>query len=83
MHLHGVGLRLRSIAAVDHGDYGLGEAEERLTSNGIDLCGSRFAGIATLTDALHQRDLSQQGHLHLLGQLLTALTAKDVVAVLR
>ena len=42
--------------------------------------GNGFAFVAALADALHNGNLSKQGHLHFFGQALHAFAAEEVVA---
>jgi len=61
----------------------LSKAEECLTGDGINLGSSRRTIITTLADALNDRNLGEQRHIHLLGEILATLLAKDIILVLR
>ena len=63
-------LGLLLVAAVDDGDDGLGEIDEGQTGGGVAAKGCGGACVAVVADALYERDLCQQGHVHLFGQLL-------------
>ena len=77
-----LGLGLFAVAAVDDGDDGLGQIEEGESRGCFATEGGGGAAVAAVADALHERDLCQQGHVHFLCQLLAAFLAEDVVAVL-
>ena len=67
------------VTSIDHRNDGLGEIDESLTCNGVDMTGCRFAFVAAFTDTLHERNLGEQWGLHLLGESLAAFLSKDVI----
>ena len=75
-------LGLFLVAAVDNGDNGLGEVDEGEAGGRVAREGCGGACIAIVADALNEGDLGEQGYLHLLGELLAAFLAEDVIAVL-
>ena len=75
-------LGLFFVAAVDNGDNGLGEVDEGEAGGGVARKGGGGACVAIVADALNEGDLGEQGYLHLLGELLAAFLAEDVIAVL-
>ena len=72
-----------AIALIDNRHHGLGQIDEGQSGGGVAAEGSWFAAVTAVADALNQRYLCQQGHVHFLGQLLAAFLAEDIVAVLR
>ena len=83
MSTNNLGWSLLGISAVHHRYYALGKAEESLTGNGINLGSSRRTIITTLADALNDRNLGEQRHIHFLGEVLATLLTKDIIFVLR
>ena len=53
------------------------------TSHGVFVEGSRCSCIATLADALHDRNLSEQRHIQLFCQTLGSFLTKQVIFVFR
>ena len=78
-----LGWSLLRISAVHHRHDALGEAQESLTGDGINLGSSRRTIITTLADALNDRNLGKQWHVHLLGEILATLLTEDIILVLR
>ena len=76
-----LGLGALFVAAVDDGDDGLGEIDEGQTGGGVAAKGCGGACVAVVADALYERNLRQQGNVHLFSQLLAAFLAEDVVLV--
>ena len=70
------------VTSIYHRNDGLGEIDESLTCNGVDMTGCRFAFVAAFTDTLHERNLGEQWGLHLLGESLAAFLAEDIISVL-
>ena len=73
------GWSLLGISAVHHRHDALGKAQESLTGDGINLGSSRRTIITTLADTLNDRNLGEQRHIHLLGEVLATLDRKSVV----
>ena len=80
--LYDLGLRQLLVAHVDSGHHSLRQIQEGLTHDRVYFHGSRLTGIATLTDALYDRYLSQQRTTHLFSEVLATVLAKDIVFVL-
>ena len=70
------------IAAVDDGDYCLGQIDEGEAGGGVAVEGHGRALVAIVADALNEGNLCQQGHVHLLGKALATFLTKDVILVL-
>ena len=77
-----LGLRLLAVAAVDDGDDSLRQVDEGEAGGRVAVEGGRSAVVAVVADALYERDLRQQGHVHLFCQLLATFFAKDIIFVL-
>ncbi len=63
------------ITDINARDDSLGEVEESLTRHAVSIEGRRLTGITTVADPLHERYLSEQRHIHLLGEILAAVLA--------
>ena len=83
MCTYNLGWSLLGISAVHYRHDTLGEAQESLTGDGIHLGSSRRTIITTLADALNDRNLGKQWHVHLLGEILATLLTEDIILVLR
>ena len=73
MCTYNLGWSLLGISAVHYCHDALGKAQESLTGDGIDLGSSRRTIITTLADALNDRNLGEQRHIHLLSEILATL----------
>ena len=82
MCLHNLGFCQLGVALVGLRDHACSQLQEGISRGAGGVECSRGSGVAVLADTLHERDLSQQGLAGLLGQLLHAFVAEDVVAVL-
>ena len=71
------------VAPIGDSDHRLPQIEESLPRDRVHVESRRRARIPLLADALHDGYLRQQRAPHLLGQLLAAVFAEDVVAVFR
>ena len=83
MSTNNLGWSLLGISAVHYRHDALGKAQESLTGNRINLGSSRRTIITTLADALNDRNLGKQWHVHLLGEILATLLTEDIILVLR
>ena len=78
---YGGGRKLR-VAAVGLSDHTGSQLHEGMAGGSSWVEGSRRSFVATLADILHHRNLPQERHIHLLGQVLhTFLPEEEVTLV--